>query len=223
MMAYYIPIYFQSIKGSSAVHSGIQLLPLMISVVISSIFWGIVIGKIGYYTPILIGGAMFLTVGAGLITTWKVDSKTGIWFGYQVIMGLGAGSSFQIPLIAVQCVLDLKDIPSGAALVSFSQSIGGAILIAVAQSLFSNNLLKGLDSRIADKATIQQIIAAGATGFRHTIDPSYLPAVYASYQSGLVAAYKVSLTSAALALLASFFVEFRSLKNNPNSGMAVAV
>lgn len=222
VMAFYIPIYFQSIKGSSAVHSGIQLLPLMISVVVSSIFWGIVISKVGYYTPVLIGGAVFLTIGAGLISSWKIDSNTGTWFGYQVIMGLGAGGSFQIPLIAIQCVLDLKDIPSGTALVSFSQFIGGAILIAVAQTLFANDLSTGLNSRIADKQVVAQVISAGATNFKNVIDPVYLPAIYESYQSGLTAAYRVSLVSAALALVCSLFVEFRSVKDKVDGELALA-
>lgn len=221
-MAYYIPLYFQAIKGSSAVKSGLQLLPLMISVVLSSILWGGVITKIGYYTPILIGGAIFLTIGAGLITSWKVNSPIGIWFSFQVIMGLGAGGSFQIPLIAVQTVLDLEDVPVGTAIISFAQSLGGAVFIAISQSIFSNSLEKGLRSRITDPQVTQTIISSGATGFKNIVDPSYLPAIYDAYIHSLTSSYKVALVAAALSVLFAACVEFKSVKGKKGAELAMA-
>ncbi|CCG83893.1 protein of unknown function [Taphrina deformans PYCC 5710] len=222
IMAYYIPLYFQAIKGSSAVKSGLQLLPLMISVVLSSILSGAVITKVGYYTPILIGGAVFLTIGAGLVTSWKVNSPIGIWFSYQVIMGLGAGGSFQIPIIAVQTVLDLEDVPVGTALISFAQSLGGAVFIAVAQSLFSNTLVKGLHSRIEDPSVVQTVVSSGATGFRNVVEASYLPVIYDAYIHSLTASYKVALVAGAFSVLFACCVEFKSVKNKKGMELAVA-
>lgn len=67
---YFLPIWFQSIKGSSAVESGIHLLPMMISMVVGSIGGGITNSKIGYYTPLAIIGSCIMSVGAGLLTTF---------------------------------------------------------------------------------------------------------------------------------------------------------
>lgn len=222
IMAYFIPLYFQAIRGSTAVHSGLQLLPLMISVVLSSIVAGGAITKIGYYTPFLIGGAVLMTIGAGLVTTWKINSSTGIWFGFQVIMGLGAGGSFQIPLIAIQTVLDLKDVPSGIALVSFTQNLGGAVFIAVAQALFSNNLENGLRSRIADPVAVSSIISSGATGFRKAIDAALLPSILEAYIVALASAFKVSVVAIALAVVFACCVEFRSVKSKEGVDMTIA-
>ena len=60
-----------------------------------------------------VGSAIF-TVGAGLLYTLKVNSSAGIWIGYQILTGIGAGASVQIPFIAVQVVLSAKDMPTGS-------------------------------------------------------------------------------------------------------------
>lgn len=97
-LIFYIAIYFQSIKGSSATKSGIQILPLLLSVVLSSIITGITISKTGYYTPILIFCMALFAIGSGLITTYDIDTPMGKWFGYQVVAGAGS-SLLPIPYL----------------------------------------------------------------------------------------------------------------------------
>ena len=91
---YYIPIWFQSIKGVGAVDSGIRLVPLMLGIVAASISGGFINQKIGYYTPLGIAGASIMAIGAGLITTWQVDTGSAKWIGYQVMYGFGMGLCF---------------------------------------------------------------------------------------------------------------------------------
>jgi len=80
---YYLAIYFQSVKGSSATHAGIQLLPLLISTVLSSIATGALISAIGYYVPVMLFCMILFSIGSGLITTWGITTPLGKWFGYQ--------------------------------------------------------------------------------------------------------------------------------------------
>ena len=54
VLIYYIPIWFQAIKDTSAVGSGIRNLPMILGLVIVSIIAGIAITSIGYYTPAMI-------------------------------------------------------------------------------------------------------------------------------------------------------------------------
>ncbi len=54
VLIYYIPIWFQAIKGTSAVESGIRNLPMIMGLVVISIVSGIGITLIGYYTPFMI-------------------------------------------------------------------------------------------------------------------------------------------------------------------------
>ena len=82
--SFYLPIWFQAIKGTTAVEAGIRLLPLFLGTVVAVIGSGIAISKTGYYAPWLIVGCAIRVIGAGLLTTFQVDTGTGKWIGYQV-------------------------------------------------------------------------------------------------------------------------------------------
>ena len=96
IVVYYIPLYFQGVKGVSATHSGIQTLPLLISVVIFSISGGIMVTVLGYYTPFMICGMSLFTIGIGLLSTLSPTTPFGKWFGYQVLSGAGVGMCLQV-------------------------------------------------------------------------------------------------------------------------------
>ncbi len=66
---YYIPIYFQAIKGTSAIKSGINTLPLVLALVAASISSGFLTSKSGYYTPQLIACSVIMSIGAGLVSS----------------------------------------------------------------------------------------------------------------------------------------------------------
>lgn len=109
---YYIPVYFQSLHGASPTMSGVRNLPLIIAVTASTIASGAFVSATGRYQPMLIGGGVVATVGAGLLYTLELDSPAGAWIGYQVVAGLGWGASFQTPMIAVQGSVSTKDLAS---------------------------------------------------------------------------------------------------------------
>lgn len=123
VFVYYIPIWFQAIKGSSPVHSGIQNLAAVLSLVVGSILAGATITRLGYYTPFMIACSVISSIGAGLITTWKVDTGHAEWIGYQVLWGFGFGIGMQQAGLAAQAVLGVKDAATGISLVFFAQTI----------------------------------------------------------------------------------------------------
>jgi hypothetical protein len=132
----------------------------------------------------MIFGGVIFTIGAGLIYTFEVGSKAGVWIGYQLLAGFGAGAGVQIPFIAVQVVLSAKDMPTGNAIAIFFNSLGGAISISIAQNLFSNALTKNLPID-APGVSPELVIRAGATYFRQVIPPEALGGVLLAYMKAL--------------------------------------
>lgn len=53
LLIYYLPIWFQAVKGASAVKSGIMNLPMVLTLVITSILSGIGVTLVGYYAPLM--------------------------------------------------------------------------------------------------------------------------------------------------------------------------
>ena len=81
---FYLPIWFQVIQGKSPQSSGLSLLPLLLSVVVTVIGGGLATSFIGYYTEFLVIGSAILVAGSTLVTTWQTDVGAGKWIGYQV-------------------------------------------------------------------------------------------------------------------------------------------
>ncbi|RFU73551.1 mfs general substrate transporter [Trichoderma arundinaceum] len=168
LVEYYLPLWFQSIQNKSPGDSGVMLLPLLMGLVLAGVTTGLVVTALGYYTPFMIAGSIFISVAAGLMTTFKATTGRSSWIGYQVLFGFGVGMGFQQSFLAVQTVLPQKDIPIGTTAVIFANNLGGAVFVSVANNLFTNELTKGLRERVpaVDPVTI---LAAGATEWRSKV------------------------------------------------------
>ncbi|KAJ7250375.1 DHA14-like major facilitator [Mycena rebaudengoi] len=211
VLVYFLPIWFQAIKGVSAVKSGIDSLGMILSLVVASLIGGVLVTIYGYYAPFMILSTILMGVGAGLITTFRPDTGTAHWLGFQVIYGLGVGFGMQNPVLAVQTVLNLEDIPTGTSLVMFMQTLGGALFVSVGQNIFSNKLASGLVAQVPNLDP-RIILNAGATNLRAAVDPQYLPAVISVYNQALVSSYYVSIAMACLSLIGALAVEWKSVK-----------
>ncbi|POS77905.1 major facilitator superfamily transporter [Diaporthe helianthi] len=210
IMVYYLPIYFQAIKGVNAVDSGIRLLPMVLPMVVSSISTGILISKVGYYTPFMLGGIFLLSIGAGLLTTLQVSTGQGKWVGYQVIYGFGMGLTFQAPNLAAQTVLPNHDVPIGTSLMFFSQLLGGSIFISVGQNVLNNELVKHLSGVAGfDPASI---LDAGATTLTRLAEP-LRTTVLVAYNESLGTVFQVGLVMTCLTILGGASLEWRSVKS----------
>ncbi len=211
IFVYYLPIYFQAIQGVSAVESGIRTLPLVLSMVVSVVSGGILITRVGYYTPFMLAGVTFMSVGAGLLTTLQVDTPSGKWIGYQILLGFGMGLTFQAPNLAAQTVLPRRDVSIGTSLMFFGQLLGGAIFTSVGQNVLDQQLLKrlqdvpGLDPRI--------ILQTGATTLTQ-LPGDIKSIVLFAYNEALRKVLQVGLILVCLTLFGALALEWRSVKKN---------
>ncbi|KAI1336204.1 putative MFS aflatoxin efflux pump [Xylariaceae sp. FL0016] len=210
IFVYYLPIWFQAIKGASAVESGIRLLPITLSMVLASIPNGFLVAKIGYYTPSMIVGSCLTTIGAGLLTTLQLDTGIGKWLGYQVIYGFGVGMCFQAPNLAAQTVLPTKDVPIGTSLMFFSQILGGAVFTSVGQNVLNNQLLQRLSGFPGFEPSM--IENSGATTLTDGLPADLIQPVLEAYNESLRTVFRVGLCLAALTTLGAVSLEFRSVK-----------
>ncbi|KAI1752006.1 MFS general substrate transporter [Xylaria castorea] len=210
LFIYYIPIWFQSVQGVSAVNSGIRNLPMLLSVVVASLVAGGLITAFGYYTPFMLVGTVFAAVGGGLLTTWTPDTHTATWIGYQIIFGIGVGLSLQQPLIAVQTVLDIKDVPVGTSVITFMQTLGGALFVSVGNSVFNNKLIEELRHNLPS-VNPMDVLNIGTTNLRK-LPADIIPGVLLSYNNALTTAYIVATALAALSIIGAVFMEWKSVK-----------
>lgn len=212
ILVYFLPIWFQAIKGTSAVRSGIDNLPLILSQAIGSILAGALVTQIGFYVPFMILGTIFSSVGAGFLTTFHVDTPAKTWIGYQIIFGLGIGFGFQQPVLAAQTVLPLEDVAVGTAFAMFASLLGASLFTSVAQNRFANSLVQYIVRSGTLDLDPQVVIQTGATQIRAIIPPQEYPALLLGYNGALMKSFQVALIMACLTALALPFVEWKSVK-----------
>ncbi|KAK2768840.1 MFS sugar transporter [Arachnomyces sp. PD_36] len=220
IIIYYLPIWFQAIKGVSATQSGIMSIPMVLSLVIFSILSGVGITVGGSYVPFFFASSIFGAIGVGLLTTFATDTHHSKWIGYQVIYGAGIGMGMQLAIIACQVVLTIDDIPVGTAVIMFSQTLGGALFVSVGQNVFTNELVSGL-VKAAPGLDPSVVLAVGATNLKSAIPPEFLDGVQSAYNDALTNSWYVSTALSALSILAAFGMEWKSVKGKKIDAAAV--
>ena len=210
--SYYLPIYFQAIRGASAIQSGIDMIAYMLANAFLSLFTGALVSKIGYYTPPAIVGGAIATVGCGLMSTLQINTPLAMWIGYEVLVAAGLGMAIQQGFIAVQTVLPLDQIPIGVAAIASFQSLGGSIFVSVGNSILQNALLNASTSQQIPGVDVHRVISAGATMFRSFVPADALPALLNVYNTALQKCFIAAIPLAGLAFVAALGLEWRSVK-----------
>ena len=188
----------------------------MLGTVVASILGGFLNQKIGYYTPLGIAGASIMAIGAGLITTWQVDTGSAKWIGYQVMYGFGMGLCFQTPNLATQTALPKPDVPMGMALMFFGQLLGAAVFVSVGENVLVNQLLQRLSGIPNFQRSL--VTAGGATELLETLPAQYRPQVLTAYNEALRRVFQIGLTLSCLAVVGLCSMEFKSVLKKPGEG-----
>ncbi|KXJ89664.1 major facilitator superfamily domain-containing protein [Microdochium bolleyi] len=213
-LVYYMSLYFQAIFGNTAVEAGLKLLPLLIATVVSSMLSGFLITAFGYYNHIILIEMALVAIGGGLITTFNLSTPMAQWFGYQVVCGLGVGVGFQAGVLVVQNVVTQELIPQGTACVQFFQQLGGAVFIAVAQTLFQNGVIQGIEVD-APGLNPAVVINTGANLVPQTLASMGLSSltekVLTAYMQGLRSTFYLTVAAACAAFIVALGLEWKKI------------
>lgn len=190
--------------------SGINTLPLVLSLVVASILSGAVTQNLGYYVPAMLFCPSIMAVGLGLMSTFGVGETSAHWIGYQIIAGLGLGAGMQTAGLAAQAVLPRPDIPTGVSIMFFCQQLGGGIFTSVGQNLLSTYLVEhvrdvpGLDPK--------SITSEGAADIVNNVAPEYQGGVKEIYNDAISRIFLCGMGVVLVALLAALFMEWKNIK-----------
>ncbi|CAI7574023.1 unnamed protein product [Penicillium glandicola] len=210
---FYLPIYFQSIHGQSAIISGVNTLPFLAFFALGAIVSGGVIGKTRYTQPYELLGALIMTAGVALIYILDVGSSKAMYIGAEVLFGFGIGICNQIPMTAVQGFSKHEDVSSATGIMVMCQALSGAYFIAIAQSLFANRMLQTVLSSAAHlDATL--VLGTGASELQDVFSGDDLKKVIAAYMVGIKDVFAFSLACAAFAVLLSLIIPFKRLPDH---------
>lgn len=136
----YLAVYFQVIFNASSWKSGIDLLPLIVSVTLSSALNGMFMRYTRYIKVTMMMSAIFGPIGNGLLLLLNKHSLSLERIGLLIIIGISAGLQFQSSLLSAQ-IKAPANVPGSLIIITiflnFSKSAGAAVAIALAQLIFT--------------------------------------------------------------------------------------
>jgi hypothetical protein len=200
----------QTVKSASSVQSGIDTIPLLLSMVVAGFVSGGLTQKIGYYVPSMFFCGIIMSVGNGLMGTFRPDTGSSHWIAFQFLSGFGLGCGMQTGGLAMQTVLPKELVSTGVALNMFAQQLGGAIFTSVGQNILSNLLVQGLEGVPGLEAA--QIVQQGATDLLDIVPQQDVPLVIEAYNYGLTRVFLAAMGLTLAALLCAGGMEWRSIK-----------
>lgn len=215
--AFYIPLWFQVVRGVSAEKSRVHTLPMVLATTVPAGLTGACVEKLQYYTPFMIWGALIEAVGAGFLSTTSANTSFRIFAGFQVLFGIGAGISLQQQPVAVQTVLPKEDIPKGSAPVLLGQTLGCSIFVCVAQVVLTNGLQHQLAAIQDLSPQTRKIAKTGPAAFRSEVPEDLLPAVLKAYNGAIAGTFWVPMGLSILGFVLAVGMEWRSVKKETSS------
>jgi EmrB/QacA subfamily drug resistance transporter len=193
----YLPLYLQITKGSSPTSSGLQLVPLMGGLLVTSIISGQLISRYGRYRPFPIAGTALTVVGLVLLSRLNVDTPAWQAMAYATVLGLGLGAVMQVLVLAVQNSVDRRDMGVATSGSTLFRQIGGSIGVSLFGAIFANRLATELVSRLPQGARLPS-----------TTDPATILAlptpVRNAYEDAFATALHPVFLSAAFVALSAF-------------------
>ncbi len=136
----YLPLFLQIVQGASPTASGLQMLPMMGGMLVTSIVSGQLISRSGRYKRYPIAGTAVMTVGLFLLSRLTADSTLMTALGTMLVLGLGLGLVMQVLVIAVQNAVDYKDLGVATSGAMLFRLIGGSFGTAVLGAIFASKL-----------------------------------------------------------------------------------
>jgi MFS family permease len=232
VLKYYLPVWFQAIKGASALNSGLTILPLVLAASIASILGillesailinvnlylaGALFHKVSFCASAMIACSILSAIGFGMLSRFTPQTSHSAWIGYEVLTGLGTGIGLgTIPLV-VQ-ILKEPSLVSNDILTS-AGILGGAIFVSVSQCIFTNVLVASGLKRFAPLIEPSTVFASGASGLENSIALPYLQGVILAYNDALIRLFIPATALAAMMLIGGLVIGWESVSClNPRS------
>ncbi|KAK0650046.1 major facilitator superfamily domain-containing protein [Cercophora newfieldiana] len=193
IFSFYLPVYFQAVRGVSPLTSGLYVLPNIITSIILAVISGVLVTRLRYYVPWVVFGGACASIASGLFTTLSPSTTTGEWVGYQILLG-ARGAALQMSFVAVQTVLPEDMISIATALLVFSQTFGGAIFLTISQTVFNHSLGVELASRLPGQVA-DAVMMAGARGVRDVVSGDDLAVAIQAYSVAVGHVFYVTLAA----------------------------
>ncbi|KEO84609.1 MDR family MFS transporter [Tumebacillus flagellatus] len=122
----YIPLFIQGVIGGTASKAGNLVTPMMFGLIFGSGACGALMQRFAY-RPIQIVSSIIMIIGAWMLTRLGLDTSSSYVVWAMVILGLGMGPLFPIPIAMMQGCVREDQVSIASSLITFFRNIGMAM------------------------------------------------------------------------------------------------
>jgi EmrB/QacA subfamily drug resistance transporter len=146
---FFLPLFSQGVLGITATYSGLQLTPMMISLIIFSVISGQLVSRFGKYKWIAIVGMVIALCGAALLLRLDVHSTDMDLIIAMVVMGAGLGFGMALYTLIVQNAWSQR-IGQATSALTFFRQIGGTIALAAMGSVMASTYVPSFHNALPE-------------------------------------------------------------------------
>ena len=163
---FYLPLYYQFTRGSTAIQTSVHLLPFILFLVAFNLGNGQFMGKTGYYYPWYIVGAALELIGGVLMYHVDEFTSNAKIYGYTIILGTGVGCFCQAGFAVAQMKVKPSEIPYCVGFMTVGQMLGIVFGTGISGALFVNLAQDALRTVFpgADETQISNAISGVGSG-----------------------------------------------------------
>lgn len=181
------------------------------SVTVAELVVGAGSSFLGLFLPFMYGGTAVFTIAAGLFCTLTIGTATAKLVGYQILAGVGVGSSMQLCATSLRVAVEGKDAPLAATLSVFAPFFGSSLGAAIAQNIFRISLKSRLLHFLSNEAATA-VIEAGGTGIREATNPVTEQPVMEAYSYALSRVFILAAVAGGVAFVGTLCIKWRTLR-----------
>jgi EmrB/QacA subfamily drug resistance transporter len=150
----YLPLFLQMVKGESPLASGLEMLPLMAGMPMTSILSGQLISRSGRYKFLPIAGTATATVGLLLLAGMTPHTSLVSACIFMFVLGIGLGMILQVLMIAVQNAVEYRDLGVATSSAVLFRFVGGSLGTAILGTVFAMRLESHLANLSAEAGVL---------------------------------------------------------------------
>jgi len=157
----FLPRWFQVVNGSSATESGYQILPLLGGLIITATASGQLVARTGRYKALIFVALVTMAAGLWLLTNLRADTPIPLVWLWMFITGVGVGPSFAVFTLIVQNSVPVERLGTATSNLTFFQSVGGTIGLAITGTIFGTTLAAEAPRQLIAAGVPPELAAAG--------------------------------------------------------------
>ncbi|RDW90940.1 hypothetical protein BP5796_02105 [Coleophoma crateriformis] len=199
VIQYYLPTYFQAVRGYSASKSGYFQFPLVGGDILAVIVHGV-----GVSTSDTIRRSW-------LMTTLTMKTALAEILVFSGCYGFAGGIGFLSPQSAVQMSLPPSGGSIGLSIILFAEQIGPAVFVSAAQNIFESRLASNLHE-LVPSLNATSVESMGLSDLKSLIGPENLADVLLGFDKSLAQTWYLAVALACVTMVGSATMEWKSVK-----------